>query len=183
MLKNEFMKELAALLKSIPEHDRVDILEDYEVHFAAALEAGKQESEIVDALGYPKVIAKEIIADFNMQRINSSFSLTNMANATFAIISLGFLNLVFVLGPLIGFFGTLFSLIIVGLVLIVAVPIGLIYNLGFSKELLQNGFLILMSISIGILLVIGLLYATKWSYKLFLRYLQFNLSIVRRNNR
>jgi uncharacterized membrane protein len=50
MLKIEFMKELALLLKSIPEHERIDILEDYEVHFAAAIQAGKQESIIVEAL-------------------------------------------------------------------------------------------------------------------------------------
>ncbi|QGQ97792.1 DUF1700 domain-containing protein [Paenibacillus psychroresistens] len=183
MSKNEYLKELGQLLKAIPLQDRNELLADYSEHFTSALEAGKQESEIIEALGNPKTIAKEIIADFNMQRINKRFSLVNVANATFAIISLGFLNLVIVLGPLIGFIAVLVALVVVALVLIIAAPIGMIYSLGFSKELLQNSFLILMSISIGVLLSIGLFYLIKWLYKLFIRYLQFNLQVVRRNNR
>ena len=53
MSKNEYLKELSRLLKAIPEQDRMNILADYSEHFNSALEAGKQESAIIEALGKP----------------------------------------------------------------------------------------------------------------------------------
>jgi uncharacterized membrane protein len=180
MSKHEFMRELAGLLRSIPEHERIDILADYEEHFNTALSNGIPESEIVNALGNPKIIVKEIIAESRIERAEQHSTIPNILNATIAIVSLGFLNLVFVLGPFIGISAIIFAMFVVAFTLTVA-PLGLFIFGGFT-DLLRNSFLIITLISIGILLGIGMLYVSRWFFKLFVHYLQFNLSVIRRKN-
>lgn len=63
MTKAEFLQTLERELHKLNEHERKEILYDFEEHFAAGFEEGKTEDEIAQELGNPKMIAKEILAD------------------------------------------------------------------------------------------------------------------------
>ena len=80
MAKNNFLKELSKLLKKLPEEERIDILQDYEDHFAFGLEEGKTEEEIVKSLGSPSQIAKEILANYHGLRSWFNFNITHIFN-------------------------------------------------------------------------------------------------------
>ncbi|OIJ20130.1 hypothetical protein BKP45_10100 [Anaerobacillus alkalidiazotrophicus] len=181
MSKNQFLNELESLLKEIPESERQDILRDYEEHFQIGLESGKDEAEIVASLGNPKIIAKELRADFHISNAKENKSIGNISRATYSIIGLGFFNLVFVLGPFLGLIGVMIGLYTIPIAL-VASPILLVIFNGFPAnfvEILQMIFLTLTMLGLATLITIGLIYLTQGVYFLILKYLKFNLAIVR----
>lgn len=65
MNREEYLKQLKAALKTLPEDELQDILYDYEEHFDIALSKGKSEEEISAELGDPKEVAKNhtIVSD------------------------------------------------------------------------------------------------------------------------
>lgn len=63
MNKSEFMSQLQAHLSALPPEEVNELMEDYESHFAFALQSGKTEAEIADELGDPAEIAKEALGN------------------------------------------------------------------------------------------------------------------------
>lgn len=63
-MNNLYLRELNGLLRSIPESDRKELLQDYEEHFRLAEAEGKTAEEIGRALGDPRVLADDILADY-----------------------------------------------------------------------------------------------------------------------
>lgn len=181
MRKNQFLNELEGLLQGIPVAEREDILRDYEEHFQIGLENGKQEEQIAADLGSPQIIAKEVSADFHITTAQENQTTTNVMKAVIAIVSLGFFNLVFVLGPFVGLLGILIALYTIPITLAVT-PFLIIGYHAFSfsgLELIQWIFLFMTLLGLAVLMTIGLLYLTKAVYKVVLIYLQFNLKIIR----
>lgn len=180
-MKKQFLNELEGLLQGIPEADRQDILRDYEEHFQIGLENGKSEEEITADLGSPRTIAKEVSAEYHITTAKENQTAGNMFRAVIAILSLGFFNLVFVLGPFIGLIGVMIALYSIPITL-VTTPFLIVAGLGLPAsfaELMQIIFLFMTLFGLGTLFTIGLIYLTKGVYKLVLKYLQFNLSIIR----
>ncbi|WP_051029714.1 DUF1700 domain-containing protein [Brevibacillus massiliensis] len=90
MKRAEYIGTLEALLKVLPEAERRDILYDYEEHFAIAMEAGKSEEEVCKALGQPKAIAKELIANYYIGKAKEHVSMGNVTRAVLATVGMGF---------------------------------------------------------------------------------------------
>lgn len=181
MTRLEFIRELDALLTGLPDKERLDILADYTEHFLIGIESGKNEHEIAEALGSPKVIAREIMAGFHIYKAQSDTSLKNMVRAIFATVSLGFVNLVFVLGPFLCLLATLFFLYVAAGALIFS-PIPFVAGSGKPDTIDELVFLVSGSLSafgLGLVMAVGMIYLTKWLYRLFLRYLHFNLRLIR----
>ncbi|EJL43862.1 hypothetical protein BAG01nite_09830 [Brevibacillus agri] len=181
MTRREFMDELGALLGDLPDKERLDILADYTEHFLIGIKQGKSEHEIADSLGSPKALARELLAGYRIDQAQSNASVGNMSRAIIATISLGFFNLVFVLGPFFALIGVLIACYAVSLSLLVA-PLGILMEYGFpapSQERLLLLFGSLVSLGLGGMLAVGLLRLTKWLYRLFLKYLQFNVQMIR----
>lgn len=181
MTKQDFLEKLAMSLKSIPAQERQDILYDYEEHFVSGVASGKSESEIATALGNPEAIAKEILADYHVTQAVENISITNIVRAVLATVSLGFLNLVFVLGPLIGVIGVLVAFYVVAIALIL-VPVLMPLRAGFPSGLgaiLSWLFTSMMTVGTGTLLGLGMMLVTRWAGKVFIKYLQFNVQIIR----
>lgn len=63
MNKSEFMSQLQAHLSALPPEEVIELMEDYESHFAFALQSGKTEAEIAAELGDPAEIAKEALGN------------------------------------------------------------------------------------------------------------------------
>ncbi len=62
MTRSQFMFELMSALDGMPDEDKYNITNDYEKYFDEQLENGVEESEIINALGSPGLIAKRYIS-------------------------------------------------------------------------------------------------------------------------
>ncbi|WNC16684.1 HAAS signaling domain-containing protein [Brevibacillus brevis] len=181
MTRREFMDELGSLLDELPDKERLDILADYTEHFLMGVKEGKSEHEIAEALGSPKALARELLAGYRIHEAESNASVGNMTRAIIATVSLGFFNLVFVLGPFMALIGVLIACFGVAVALLLA-PVGMYAQYGFSavsQERLLLLFGSMASIGLGGMMAVGLVGLTRWLYRLFLRYLQFNVQMIR----
>ena len=108
MTKQGFLEQLKGSLKGISSGEVNDILADYEEHFAAGATGGKSEEEIAGALGNPKTIGRSYRVDAALKRDKPQ--LRGVFSAVFASVSLGFFNIVFVLGPFLALAAVLIAL-------------------------------------------------------------------------
>ena len=182
------MQEFDRALTGLSYEDKKEILGDYEEHFRFGLAAGKTEEEICEALGQPKAIAKAYRAETLVARAKSDKSVGNIMRALIAVVSLGFFNLVFVsgiffglAGTLIGFWGAGIGITFGGLAVLIVSLIGpalLIADMP-AAAMAGMGFLGAGLCALGILWGIGCFYISKWFYKLIVKYLQFNIKIIK----
>ncbi|HLO11617.1 MAG TPA: DUF1700 domain-containing protein [Pseudoneobacillus sp.] len=181
MVKNEFIEKLESLLSRVPEHDRREMLYDYEEHFEIGLANGRSQGELMEELGDPHVIARDLLADYRIGRAEKDKTPSNMGRAIIATISLSFFNLVFILGPVAGIFGAYVALCAVSFGLTV-LPLGILgsYFLGYSYESFAVTFFVSLAVfSFGILMSIAMIYVGKFFYNVILRYIKFNARIVK----
>lgn len=185
--KNQFLENLNHLLKDIPENDRKEILFDYNEHFSIGQKEGRNEVEIANSLGNPKTIAKEVKAQYLINKAEETKSSGNILRAVLASIGLGFFNLVFILGPFLGIVGAVIGLFAGAIALIVS---GLALFLGsFLQPVLPQFihiavhpivsiFLSFVITSLGLLWTIGMVQLSKLIYTLTIKYLKVNLNII-----
>ncbi|USG64154.1 DUF1700 domain-containing protein [Brevibacillus ruminantium] len=181
MNRREFIDELNALLRDLPDKERLDIVADYTEHFLIGVERGKSEEEIAESLGSPKALAREILAGYRIHQAQSNASVGNITRAVLATVSLGFFNLVFVLGPFIGMIGALFAFFVAAITLFFA-PLVFFLQYGIpnvSHDRMMMLFASMASCGLGGMLAIGLARLSRWLYRQFLRYLQFNVRMIR----
>lgn len=187
MNKSEFLKTLKNALGGIPAKDLNDILYDYEEHFSIGTEKGKSEAEIGISLGDPKAIAKQFRAEYLVKQAEANKSTGNIFRAIFATLSLGFFNLVFMLGPFIAavailfaFWATSGAVTFAGLVVTAATffPSTLFLNVSFPIYPVPGFFIGIGTIALGLLMGIGTFYATKGFYNLIIAYIKLNLKII-----
>nr|WP_263625586.1 DUF1700 domain-containing protein [Bacillus infantis] len=177
---NEFLGRLEKLLGKVPEYDRREMLYDYEEHFEIGLANGRTEREIMEELGDPHVIARDLLADYRIVKAEKTQSVSNIFQAATAAVSLSFFNLVFILGPLIGLAGVYISLCAVALVLTLS-PFALLGSSFFTgfEDMTLNFFASLALFSLGLLLSIGMIYVGKFFYRVLLGYIKFNVRLVK----
>lgn len=187
MNRNEFMRNLNNSLGSLNPKEIKEILYDYDEHFKAALEEGKNEQEIIDDLGDPVTIARMYVADSYIKKASREQSGTNILRAVFATIGLGFFNLAFVLGPFVGLAAVLFAIVTTGASLaaagvIVLLKLTLGEILPVNMELLGSPVghvaLSISLISLGLIMVLVIAATTKFIYRLFVRYLKWNIQFI-----
>lgn len=164
----------------MPKQDLDDILRDYEEYFQNAQNDGKMEQEVVQSLGSPKQLAKELLATYYIDEVQKSNSIGNIFRAIWASIGLGFLNLIFILGPFIAVVVTVASLWFVAVVFVLT-PFLVLLKAAISIQLFIwfEFFLALSLAGIGILLLIGLYYLSSMLKKWTIRYLKVNVAIVK----
>lgn len=102
MNQEQFMTRLRSLLGGLSSEVAADILYDYEEHFQIGKEKGKTEEEISRSLGTPEQIASQYRFEFAVKKAEESRRPHNLLMAIFAGVSLGFFNLVFVMGIYMG---------------------------------------------------------------------------------
>jgi uncharacterized membrane protein len=179
MTKQEFMNELERLIQAVP--DKKEVLYDYEEHFQIGSDDGKTEEEIAESLGSPKSIAKELLAEYHINQAKENQTAGNITRAVIASLSLGFFNLVFVLGPFLGIVGVLIGLYVTTAALILT-PFGILFGnmfFGQSEDWLLAIFMMMASGGVGVLMAVGMIYLTRGMYLITVKYLQFNLKIIR----
>ncbi|MBU9720897.1 MULTISPECIES: HAAS signaling domain-containing protein [Bacillaceae] len=180
MTRQQFLEELREVLSMLPNKEREEIMADFEEHFENGLEAGKREDEICEALGKPQQIGKELAASYHLERAETTVSPGNIFRAVWAIIGLGFFNLVIVLGPFIAVLGIIFAGWVTGLAFTVS-PVLLIFNYIISPDafLLFEFFFSLILSGVGIFLSIAMYFVTRFIINGFIKYLSYNMRLVK----
>lgn len=180
MNKEQFLTELDASLKRITVEERQDILQDFEEHFAVGLEEGKTEEEIAASLGSPHQIAKEMLASYHIEKVETTATTGNVFRAVWAVIGLGFFNLVIVLGPFIALIGVLFGGWIAG-ISFVASPLLVLFDMIIHSGTFElfTLFVSLALAGLGLFIVIGMYFVTRVLINGFVRYLKFNTKLVK----
>lgn len=191
MRKAEFLNTLEQFLSNISVEERNEILYDYEEHFQMGLEQGKTEEEIAASLGDPKNLAKEFTVGHALKRAETDTSTTNVLRAVFATISLGFFNVIFILGPflalvgiLTALFATAFGITISGVAMFGGSILFPFFrwsmHLPFSIHMnpLATFFAAIGTTALGILFIIGNCYLSMYFYKATLQYIKLNLRII-----
>jgi uncharacterized membrane protein len=178
--KEQFLQNLNKRLKSIPKEERHDIRHDFEEHFTFGLEAGKTEEEIAESLGNPEKLAKELLATYHLEKVEATATTGNIFRAMWAVIGLGFFNLTIVLGPFIALSAVILSgwMLSVGFTLspVLVLVNTIIYPETFA---LFDLFFSLVLSGTGLFIAIGMFFATRVMATGFVRYLQFNMKLVK----
>ncbi|AEP00309.1 DUF1700 domain-containing protein [Weizmannia coagulans] len=180
MNKKQFLSKLESSLKSLPANERQDILQDFEEHFTIGLQEGKTEEQISTSLGSPHQIAKDMVAAYHLERVETKATFGNILRAVWATIGLGFFNLAIVLGPFIALAGIIFSGWITGIVFL-ASPFLFLINILLYPETFTLFYLFvsIATCGIGFFVVIGMYFATRTLMQGFIRYLRWNVNLIK----
>jgi uncharacterized membrane protein len=182
------MDRLSKSLRGLPKEEVEDIIYDFEEHFDIGIKNGREESELCASLGDPGAIGKQIRAESYIKRAEQSVSTQNILSAVFTSIGLSFFNILFVLPPFIAIFAVVAALFIASISITAAGITGFISSVFFpffSQYVSFDvspavGIFVFLSLgSFGILFFVGNIYLSKGIYKLVLKYLRFNLSIIK----
>ncbi|MFY3792381.1 DUF4097 family beta strand repeat-containing protein [Ureibacillus sp. MALMAid1270] len=65
MTEEKFLSQLAQGLKSLNEEERQDIIRDFREHFVNARAEGKNDQEIIEALGPTAILAEELVESYS----------------------------------------------------------------------------------------------------------------------
>ncbi|KQO01041.1 HAAS signaling domain-containing protein [Paenibacillus sp. Leaf72] len=180
MTKHNYMSELERLLAKVPDKQRREWLFDYYSHFQQAEENGQSEHEAALELGDPRQIASELLLGYKVQRAEAKKSFGNTSKAVLATVSLGFFNIVFVLGPYAAAVGVLIALWATTLALgLAGVTTVLESTWSGMFTLTQAASIGLVCIGLSILLGIGVNALTKGFFAATIKYLKFNTKIIR----
>lgn len=183
MNKEQFLKTLDSALKGLSSDEREDIIRDFEEHFLIGFKEGNSEEKISATLGSPKQIAKELLATYHLEKVEGSATTGNILRAMYAVIGLGFLNLVFVLGPFIALLGVMAAGWVIGLGFTIS-PLVIIVGAAINPGTFEL-FALFFSLGlcgVGLLLLLGMRFASKLAAKGLVRYLKFNMKIVKGGN-
>ncbi|GCD10283.1 HAAS signaling domain-containing protein [Clostridium tagluense] len=186
MNKNEFMKELSRNLSNVPEEEKQDISTDYDEYFAIGIEQGRSEENIALSLGEPKTIAKQLRANYMIEKAQSTKSSRNIGRAVIAGVGLGFFNIILlgpfiaIVGILIALYATAFGFTISGVGAVLGTFLKSIFPQYISMDV---NWVISMSMGIGFialgdLMFMGCKNLSRWLYKETIKYLKTNIKII-----
>ncbi|MDD1719651.1 MAG: DUF1700 domain-containing protein [Methanoregulaceae archaeon] len=174
--------------KRLPPEEVEDILSDYREHFRMGRADGRSEAELCRSLGEADDVAREMVATHFVNKAGHTKSARNFSHAVLATLGLGLFNLVFVLVPIIVLAVLLAVIFLVGGAFIVFGPVAFVLAL---LQLAGTPFFalwanplagILFSVGItalGLLLIIGNYYLANFFYRLGIRYLKWNIRVIR----
>lgn len=194
MSRNQFLSKLRDSLRGLDEDSLREIMYDYEEHFSIGMENGKTEDEISSSLGDPEAIAGQYRYENAVKNAQTSRRPVNLLKAILAGVGLGFFNLVFVLGIYIGIVASIFAFFVSSIAIgfsggVMVLQSLIPFRLGWvSLPFMVDGIaskIVLFSFGIGtmglgILLTIGFIKLGQLVYNLTLKYLQANISIIKK---
>ena len=130
MNSEAFLRTLRAGLAGLPKQEVEEIIADYAAHFAEARASGRNEAEVVDALGDPARLARELRAETGLRRFEAHRSFTNLVTAMLALVGLAAVDIFFLM-PLLLVAAAVALGIGIGLVALGAVGAHMIFTVVF----------------------------------------------------
>jgi uncharacterized membrane protein len=97
MTRQAFLDRLRAGLRGLPASAINDIVADYDTHFSEGVAAGRGEAEIAAALGDPDRVIRELRAEAGLKRWEEERNPSAAANAVFAVLGLGAIDILVLL--------------------------------------------------------------------------------------
>ncbi|HCN60042.1 MULTISPECIES: HAAS signaling domain-containing protein [Mammaliicoccus] len=181
MNKKSYLNTLNKYLKNVSVDERADILDEYETHFISGIKDGQSEDMIAKELGNPKEIAKEINATLALDRAETNNKVRNVWQAIISVMGLSILNFFVILIPIVIIISILFSFIVTTLSLLITPAILIVKGVYNGFDVIQpiDLYVVLTSFGLGLMIFTVTYLLTKWSYKLFVKYLRWNISIVK----
>jgi uncharacterized membrane protein len=125
-----FLRTLRAGLAGLSKQEIEEIIADYEAHFAEARASGRSEAEVVDALGDPARLARELRAETGLRRFEAHRSFGNLITAMLALAGLAAVDIFFLM-PLLLVVAAVALGIGIGLVALGAVGAHMIFTVVF----------------------------------------------------
>jgi uncharacterized membrane protein len=194
MNKREFLHILEMSLSDFTDEEKREILYDYEEHFRIGEQNGKSEAELIKELGDPNNIANQYRT--SNYKENSEIPKNNKEEdrpiiiSMIAVCGLLLFNLMFIFGPFIGIVGVIIALYAGTIALIlggIAMTFGMLLTPFFSLYIsLPNGFSCLAmilfgigTVALGLLFLIGMYYVGTYFYKGTVKYINWNLKIIK----
>lgn len=196
MTEKQFLNILKKNLKGLSEEDKNEILADYTEHFSLGRESGKSEEDISESLGDPAQIGKNSRLELLVDMAEQESAAGNVFKAVVASFSLGFFNIVFVLGPYLGLVGVMIglwasavSVMISGFAAVLFIIFKPVIKLFIPYVMQPDGFAMSLAaflagialFAFGSLAVIGMVKLTKLFYMGTVKYLQSNMKIIKRS--
>ena len=188
MNKLQYLENLEKSLKSLPREETIDIMNDFKEYFEVGIERGRSEEDLSISLGNPKMLARQIRLESYIKKAEETKSASNILRAVFTSIGLSFFNLIVML-PVFSIFISVLAVLFACSVSLCAAGItgtvGSIFSPLFSQYLTFNVnvavsiFAFIGIGSLGILFFIGNIYISKFIFRLVVRYLRFNLSVIK----
>lgn len=181
MSKQEYLQLLNRYLTRVTKEERQDILDEYETHFISGKEAGESEDDISKELGHPKDIAREMNATAAMDKAENSRSASNVSNAVIAVMGLGILNFFVVSIVIITLLGILFGLGTATFTLLLTPFFLLLKGFidGFNEIIALDVYVTMTGFGVGLIFFTVTYLAVKWSYIIFMKYLRWNINVVK----
>lgn len=187
--EQEFTRVLRSRLEgTLPKEELEDLLSDYTEHFRIGRADGRTDEDLYRSLGSPEEVAREIRATHLIKKAEDHRSCRNIFHAVVATIGLGLFNLVFVLLPFILLVLFLLIIFIVGVLFTVFGPAAFVFSLlqlagipSFAIWLSPAAgacFSIAITAT-GLLLIIGDYYLARFFYHLGIRYLKWNIGVIK----
>ena len=188
MNKLQYLENLEKSLKSLPKEETNDIINDFKEYFEVGIERGRSEEEISLSLGNPKMLARQIRLESYIKKSEETKSTSNILRAVFTSIGLSFFNLIVMLPVFLIVFSALVVLFACSISLGAAGITGTVGSffsplfaqyLTFDVNIAVSIFAFIGIGSLGILFFTGNIYIAKLIFRLTVRYLRFNLSMVK----
>jgi uncharacterized membrane protein len=120
MTREDFIGRLRVGLRGLAPAAIEEAVADYETHFAEARAAGRDEAEVAAALGDPERLARELRTEAGLKRWEAERNPSSAANAVFAVLGLGAIDILILLPVLLWIGGILLGFAIVAVVLFAA---------------------------------------------------------------
>ncbi|MBO1198655.1 DUF1700 domain-containing protein [Staphylococcus simiae] len=183
MTKEQYLQVLRKNLKHMSDDDKEDIINEYTTHFYSGLTDGKSEQQICKELGDPKQLAKEHNAFNTLDQANTQHSFNNIMSAIFTTMGLSLLNFVVILVPfilLLCVMAFLVTFTIAGLLGPVMLIVKGIID-GFNSILLFDGFMAGLMFGCGLMLLVITSIFFKYTYSIVVKYLKWNIKLVKRS--
>ena len=143
MTREEFLKTLRRSLSGLPQAQIDDIISDYEAHFDAGRDAGRSEESVAAALGDPKRLARELRLEAGIRRWQEERNPSSAVAAIVAFLSLGAIDIIFILPILALILLLLFTFYIASFAVLIAGAV--VFLVGPFVGLLSGGFAVMLA--------------------------------------
>ena len=188
MNKYIFLKDLNYLLQSLPNEERVKIMDEYEKHFEIKLNEGLDDIKIINDLGSPSKVASKYIKNLNIDSM--TYAESKKTTSVIGLLFVIFINFL-LFGPYLGIWITtiVFIALSIGsivfgfLLLLTGIFSAPFAIMQLPSLLVQNPILVFTSsfmlISLGILVLVISYFFIKLLIFLTYKYVKWNLNIIR----
>ncbi|WP_426704321.1 HAAS signaling domain-containing protein [Staphylococcus shinii] len=181
MRRTEYLKILHKHLKHLDDNERQDIINEYDTHFYSGMEEEKTEDQISEELGDPQQLAKQLNANASIEKAEQSNNISDVSHAVVSVMGLSLLNFFVILIPFIIILSIVLSLIVTTLSFIFT-PIALLVKavmVGFQEIMLLEVYTTGVLFGLGLILFVITYLITKGFYILCVKYLKWNIKVVK----